>query len=488
MFGRARRALERARDQGASYADIRIRQSAHEGVHVKNGVADAVERDESIGFGVRVIADGAWGFASSNTITDDELERVADLAVQIARASARLQPQPVKLAPLDPVVQQWTAPVKEDPFAVPMDEKTRILLEANRLAREVPGVRVAECFYNAFRTHQWFASSEGSEIEQERTECGGGMKITATGNGEVQTRSYPASLEGLHQLAGFEVIRELDLPSHAEETAKECVALMDADPCPSGQMDIVLEASQMALQVHESCGHPTEADRAFGMEAAFAGNTFLTPEQRGTFRYGSEHVTIRADATAPRGLGTFAYDDEGVPAHAFSLIDHGIFTHYLSSRETAAALGLPHSAGAMRASSWNRLPLIRMTNINLQPGDFTLDELIRDISHGLYLVTTKSWSIDDVRLNFQFATEVGYEITDGSLGRVLRNCTYQGITPEFWGSCDGVGTPDEWRMWGTLRCGKGEPPQSMHVGHGTAPARFRKVRVGIYESTSEGKE
>ncbi len=479
MFDLARRALDRARRHGAVYADVRVIRSAHEAVHVKNQTVDAVDVDESGGFGVRVLVDGGWGFASSNNLTPEELDRTADLAVQIARASARIQAQPVTLAPVTPVTQRWESTLREDPFAVAMDEKSRILIEATRLAQQNPGIRVAECFYNAFRTQQWFASSEGSEIEQTRTECGGGMELTATGNGEVQTRSYPASLEGLHQLAGFEVIRGLDLPGHAEETAQECVALVTADPCPSGEWDIVLESSQVALQVHESCGHPTEGDRAFGLEASFAGNTFLTPDKRGAFRYGSDAVTIVADGASPHGLGTMAFDDEGVPAQSYPLIDRGIFANYQSSREIAAQLGLPSSSGAMRASGWNRLPLIRMTNINLQPGDFTLDELIRGVKRGLYLKTTKSWSIDDVRLNFQFATEAGYEITDGSLGRLLRNSTYQGITPNFWGSCDGVGKQSEWTMWGVLTCGKGEPMQSVHVGHGAAPARFRKVRVGI---------
>jgi len=479
MFDLAQRALDAARAAGADYADVRLQERREQALRWRNGAQQESHDTEGFGVGVRVLVDGAWGFASGNDLRPAAIETVAQRAVEVGRASAQVAHDPVRLAATVPVRARWTSPCREDPFTVTFDEKAAILREAERLLRQVGGVRATSATFQAFRTHQYFASSDGSEIEQTRTECGAGMMATASGNGETQQRSFPMRWEGLYQLGGFEVIREIDLPGNAEQTAREAVALVNADPCPTDQLDLVIDGSHMALQVHESCGHPTEADRAFGMEAAYAGNTFLTLDKRGAFRYGSDAVTIVADATSARGLGTFAYDDEGVPGQAYPLIDRGLFANYLSSRETAPRLGLTDSSGAMRASGWNRLPLIRMTNINLNPGDFTLDELIRGVKRGLFLATTKSWSIDDVRLNFQFATEVGYEIRDGSLGRLLRNCTYQGITPEFWNTCDGVGNRNEWRMWGTLRCGKGEPSQSMHVGHGTAPARFRGVRVGI---------
>jgi TldD protein len=233
------------------------------------------------------------------------------------------------------------------------------------------------------------------------------------------------------------------------------------------------------LQVHESCGHPIELDRALGTEAAFAGTSFLTTDRLGSFRYGSEKVNIRIDSTSPSGLGTFGWDDEGVPASEGWAVKDGVFVGYLMSRETAAALGRP-SNGTMRADGWARLPLIRMTNVSLMPGDAgTLADLIADTDDGIFMETNRSWSIDDRRLNFQFGTQIGWEIQGGKLGAMLRNPTYTGITPEFWGSCDAVCSPSEWKMWGTPNCGKGQPGQVGHTGHGAAPARFRNVRVGV---------
>jgi TldD protein len=241
---------------------------------------------------------------------------------------------------------------------------------------------------------------------------------------------------------------------------------------------VILDGSQLALQVHESCGHPTELDRALGYEASYAGTSFLTLEKRGSFRYGSPLVNIYADATIPGALGSFGFDDEGVPAQRSALIQNGIFVGYLTSRETASTLG-ERSNGTMRADGWNRIPIIRMTNINLEPGDWELDDLIADTDDGIYMAVNKSWSIDDKRLNFQFGTQLAYEIKQGKLGRMLKNATYTGITPDFWGSCDAICSARHWRIWGLPNCGKGQPSQSAHVAHGAAPARFRNVRVGV---------
>jgi TldD protein len=475
------RALNTARSHGATYADIRIVRTERESIQLKNGTVGALSLGEEGGFGVRVIADGAWGFASSSILTPDEVDRVAALAVQIARASARVVRAPVNLGP--PLQERGTyrTPVERDPFAVSLEEKLALLSAADENMRRVQGIMVAESTFQALRIRKTFASSEGSDLEQELTEVGCGIVATAVDReaGEVQTRSYPNSIGEHWGGIGFELVTSVDLPGNAERIAEEAIALLSAKPCPAGQMTVVIDSAQMALQVHESCGHATELDRAMGMEASFAGTSFLTTDRLGTFRYGSEAVSITADGTTPGGLGTFGWDDEGVPAQRSPLIQNGLFVGYLMDRETAASIGRTSNATS-RADGWNRIPMIRMSNVNLEPGSGgTLEDLIGGVDDGIYFGTNRSWSIDDKRLNFQFGTEIAYEIKGGKLGAMLKNATYTGITYEFWNACEAVGGPESWQLWGTPNCGKGEPMQVAHVGHGAAPARFRNVRVGV---------
>jgi len=471
-------AVARARKAGATYADARALVTREQRIHTRNGAADALTDSSEQGIGIRVIANGAWGFAATAAPSAAEVEGTADLAVQIAKASATLSYEPVALAPQAAAHAEWTSPFEADPFAVPLKQKLALLLDADKLMREVSGVRVAIGELTFVREEKWFASTEGADIHQTRTQSGGMIQAMAEGDGEVQRRSYPSSLDGQNGNRGWELIEAVDLVGNALRIAEEAVALLTADPCPAKTTTLILEGSQLALQVHESCGHPTELDRVFGTERSFAGTSFLTPEKRGELRYGSPIVNLYADATIPGALGTFGYDDEGVLAQRVDLVKEGVFVGYLSSRETAARLGLT-SGGAMRASGWNRVPIIRMTNVNLAPGDSSLEQMIRETDDGIYAATTKSWSIDDLRLNFQFATEIAWEIRNGQLGRMLRNTTYQGVTPEFWGGCDAIAGPDEWQPWGVVNCGKGEPMQVMWVGHGVAPARFRNVRIGV---------
>ncbi|MEN6371691.1 MAG: TldD/PmbA family protein [Armatimonadota bacterium] len=480
--------LQKAKDLGASYADVRIVRTKNEAINVKNGKVDALAGSDDYGFGVRVIVDGAWGFSSSFVVSPEEGERVAAEAVRIARASARVKKSDVKLAPVEPAEGKFKSDWKTDPFEVPLEDKINLLLEADKIVREQPEVKISEGSMDFYRFDSTFASTEGSYIEQTKIESGAGITATAIEAGEMQRRSYPGSFGGDYASQGYEFVESWDLTAHAEETAKSAADLLKAPQCPSDRRDLILEGSMLALQVHESCGHPVELDRVFGTEASFAGTSFLTPEKLNNFRYGSDEVNIVADATAPGGLGTFAYDDEGVPAQCVDVVKEGIFSGYLSSRETAAQLGLNASGGAMRADGWSRIPIIRMTNVNLKPGDWTLDEIIKDTKKGIYAEMVQSWSIDDKRLNFQFGTEVAYEITDGSLGRMLKNPTYTGITYEFWRSCDAVAGKDEWHLWGVPNCGKGEPGQTAHVGHGVAPSRFKNVRIGVMESPSGESE
>jgi TldD protein len=472
---------------GATYADVRIVEHHEQTVGVKNGVVESLSETEDHGFGIRVIAGGAWGFASSAVLGQAEVERVAALAVEIARASALARREPVDIGPPVASTGTYRTPVQIDPFSVPVEDKIGLLLEADSHMRSVAGVKVARSTVVCLRERKTFANTEGAFTEQEIIETGGGIVALAVGDGEVQQRSYPNSFGRDQRTVGWEYIQQVDLPGHAERIASEAVALLTADPCPSTVTTLILGPTQLALQIHESCGHPTELDRVFGTEAAFAGTSFLTPDKLTTLRYGSPVVNLTADATLPGGLGTFGWDDEGVPAQRVELVREGLFVGYLTSRETAAQLarlkrraaGRARSGGAMRASGWNRIPLIRMTNISIEPGAWTFDDLIADTDDGLYMETNRSWSIDDKRLNFQFGTEIGYEVKGGKLGRLLKNCTYTEVTPQFWGSCDAVCNRDHWQVWGTPNCGKGQPSQIAHTGHGAAPARFRDVRVGV---------
>jgi TldD protein len=472
-------ALDAAQRAGAGYADIRITERETESLTVKNGALEAADSNLSIGFGVRVLVNGAWGFAGSGVMTRPEVERVTREAIDIARASGLASGPPVELDDTPPQVDRYQTPVQEDPFAVSIDDKLRILFEADAAMASVAGVSVREGTIEAGRERKTFASSEGARIEQELTEAGAGIEATAVNDNESQARSWPNSAGGQHVTGGFEAVRGMDLPGNAQRMGEEAVALLDAEDCPSGAMTLVIDSAQMALQVHESCGHPIELDRVLGMEASFAGTSFLTLDKLGQLRYGSELVNIDADATAAGGLGTFGYDDEGVPAQNVPIVSAGDFVGYLTSRETAPIIGR-RSMGSSRASGWNVIPLIRMTNINLRPGEAgTLQDLIADTDDGLFVSTNRSWSIDDRRLNFQFGTQVGWRIRNGKLGEMIKNPTYTGITPHFWGSCDAICDPSEWRLWGVPNCGKGEPMQTHRVGHGARPARFRNVQVGV---------
>jgi TldD protein len=473
------RALDAAERGGAGYADVRVAERETEGLTVKNGALEAATSNVSAGFGVRVLVDGAWGFSSSSHLEPEEAERVTREALEIARASATNGGEGVELDGTPPITDTYRTPVDEDPFAVSLDDKLRILMDADAAMARVAGVAIREGNLSAGRERKTFASSAGAWIEQEIVEAGGGIEATAVNESEMQQRSYPNSFGGQMVTGGFEAVRALALADHAEEMAELAVALLDAPQCPAGEMDVILDSTQVALQIHESCGHPTELDRVFGTEASFAGTSFLTTDKLDSLRYGSDLVHIDADATAPGGLGTFGYDDEGVPAQNVPLISGGILVGYLTSRETAPRIGR-NSMGSARAWMWSNIPLIRMTNINLRPGDAgSLEDLIADTREGIFMSINKSWSIDDRRLNFQFGDQAGWLIKNGKRTQLVKNPTYTGITPRFWGSLDAICGPDEWTLWGLPNCGKGEPVQTGHVGHGAAPARFRKVQVGV---------
>jgi len=482
MRNLAHSSLNVASLRGASYADARIVAQLSRTLTTKNGKVGSASDAESVGISVRVIADGAWGFAASEDLSQAGVEATAARAVEIARASARVKQHDIRMAPEPVVTADWTTPHAIDPFSISVEQNIDLLLKIDAELRSVAGVTLAETNLNFNREEQWFVSSEGSDIHQTKYSAGAGYAAYAFANNEIQKRSYPNSYGGQWQNKGYELIEELKLVENARRIAEEAVALHAAEQCPEGTFDIILDSSQLGLQIHESVGHPIELDRVLGMEANFAGTSFLTLDKLRTLRYGSEWVNVVADARQEHGpgLGTFGFDDEGVAAQCTPIITNGLFTGYLSSRETAHTIGATRSGGTLRAEGWNRLPMIRMTNISLLPGErpLTLEQLIADTDRGILMQTNRSWSIDDKRFNFQFGCEIGWEIKKGKRARLLKNPSYSGITTEFWNSLDAICSRDEWTLWGTPNCGKGQPQQVMGTGHGAAPSRFRNVKVG----------
>jgi TldD protein len=471
-------ALDAASAAGASYADSRAVETRTEAIAVRGPTVEAVDASDSAGFGVRVLVDGAWGYAASALLEVAEARAVALTAVQVARASASASRHPVELVPEPVHVDIWSTPVRRDPFSVALEDKLALLTGAAEAMERVTGVHVAHAGMDLLRSVTRLHTSEGTRLVQTIIHSGAGIEATAVDEHDTQTRTYPGARGGFAS-GGYEVIEDLDLLGAAERTAEEAVALLRAPECPDEIATLVLGGNQMMLQVHESVGHPTELDRVLGIEAAFAGKSFVTAADAGGLRYGSELINITADATTPGGLGTFGYDDEGVAAQSIDLVRAGVLVGFQTSRETAALVGAARSNGTMRAEGWENFPIIRMTNINLLPGEGTLEDLIADVDHGFYMETNRSWSIDDRRENFQFGCEVGYEIRNGRLARLVKNPRYTGNTPVFWKSCDALAGASEWRMWGTPNCGKGQPGQTMRVGHGTVPARFIGVQVGV---------
>ncbi len=478
MLDVARSAVEAAVRAGADYADARVGTDLTEGITVRNQEMEGIDRSESTGLGVRVLVNGRWGFAATARIDEPEIEHAAGTAVQIARAAARLPGEAVQLSPVEPVTGSWRSPMTEDPFTIPLEEKVALLMEATRRMQGVPGVTFAEGGIDLFRRSTWFASSEGAAIDQVTTQSGAGIEATAIADGEVQRRSFPNSFRGHVKASGYEHIRTLGLVEEAERTATQSVELLSAPDCPTAVTTLIIDSGQMELQVHESIGHAVELDRVLGMEEAYAGSSFVSPEDRGHLRYASPLVSITADASLPGGLGSFGWDDEGVPAQRTPIIVDGVFQHFISSRETATRIG-ETSQGAMRADGWQHLPLIRMTNISIEPGEGSLADIIADTQDGIYMCTNQSWSKDDKRVNIHLGCEIAWRVQDGKLTTMYRNPNYAGITTEFWGSCDAVAGREEWTLWGTPNCGKGQPPQTGRVGHGTSPARFRDVQVGV---------
>jgi TldD protein len=478
MKEKLKEVIDWLRHKGMDYGDCRYVRRESESIAVADGKVEGMSRNLDTGVGIRVIVDGAWGFAATAVLSPAELKKTAEKAIQIAKASAITLRDKVKLAEQEAFIDYYKTPCTKDPFNISMDDKLNLLVKSCDELHEAKEIKKAEASMRFFKTNKLFISTEGAEIEQDIIESGAGYEVLAVKGKEVQKRSYPNSHGGDFATRGYEFIEEMDLLGQTARVREEAVALLSAESCPDTTATIIITGSQMALQVHESNGHPTELDRVLGTEISLAGGSFMTLDKFRKLKYGSEIVNITADATIPGGLGSFGYDDEGVKAQRTPIVDKGLFIGYLTSRETAPVIG-ERSNGTMRADGWNRIPLIRMTNINLEPGDWKFEDLIADTKSGILLDTNKSWSIDDKRLNFQFGVEIAWEIKNGKLGRIYKNPVYTGITPEFWNSCDAICNKDYWHIWGVPNCGKGEPMQTAHVAHGTSPARFKNIKVGV---------
>ncbi|HEY8039495.1 MAG TPA: TldD/PmbA family protein [Polyangiaceae bacterium] len=465
---------------GVRYAEVRFVDDGGERLRVRDGRPEQVTAEASRGVGVRVLGSKTWGFACSAEVTEEALLAAAARACAIARASSVIARAAVAFPEQPASRGRYATPVAVDPFAVPLETKLALLDGPVRALRAGDArLASAEAWMDWTRQHKRLLTTEGTDVTQSFTYGACGMHVFARGDdGVSQRRSYPTWQGGDGFQAGWERVSALDLAGSVDRVRAEALELLSAPPCPAGTRNLLLESSQVGLQIHESCGHPTELDRALGSEISLAGGSFMQPPMLGKLRYGSALVTLVADATSPGGNGTFGWDDEGVPAGKRALVDRGLFVDYLSSRETAAALGRA-STGTMRADGWNRTPIIRMVNVSLEPGDAgSLEDLVAATDDGILMATDKSWSIDDLRLDFQFSCEVAWEVKHGRRTRLLRDPFYTGLTPRFWGSCDAVCGPADWRLWGITSCGKGDPMQIMHVGHGAAPARFRDVTVG----------
>jgi len=473
-------AIDAAKTLGAQYADVRVINNRREGLYLRNGTPGNLQFGESFGAGIRVLVNGAWGFASTNQVSNASLKETAQRAVQIAKASAQVKKQDVRLAPKPAIEDFWGTPFTIDPFKVSLEEKLGLLAKIDALLRKKPEIKVASSSLQFAREKQWYMDTDGSFIVQDLMRSGCGFSATAVGNGDCQIRSYPQSWGGNHKAMGYEIVAAYDLLGNAERIRDEAVALLTAPECPSGKKDLILDGPQLALQIHESVGHPNELDRVLGFEANYAGRSFMVPElHKGPFKYGSEIVNLVADCTVPGGLSTFGYDDDGVRAERFHVVQNGIHKNWFTTRETAPLVGNETSNACNRADGFNNIPITRIPNLSLMPGTWTYEDLIADTKDGIIMEVNKSWSIDQMRRNFQFGTEIGRVVKNGKITGIVKNPNYQGDTPVFWGNCDAICNQDHWDLWGVINCGKGQPGQTAEMSHGGAPTRFRNVEVGI---------
>jgi TldD protein len=475
-------ALNVARQKGAQYADIRINRTLQNSVTTREKRVVDVTNAESYGFGVRVLVDGSWGFAASSTIDKASVERITARAVSIAIANRAIQKNRISLVPVEKYPDvKFATPVKRDPFTVPLSEKADYLLKVNAEAGKVKGP--GPIFVNSrmffTKEEKYFASTEGSYIEQVLIRSWPSFDVTSINQatGRFEQRSSLGSPAG----KGYEVVDEYDLIREAPIAAEQAVQKHTAKAVEPGRKDLVLHPTHLWLTIHESIGHPTELDRVLGYEANYAGTSFATRDKLGTFQYGSKLINIKGDKTQDGGLATCGWDDDGVKTKSWDIIKDGVLVSYQTVRDNAAIIKLKESHGAAYADSWSSVSFQRMPNVSLQPAsgssNISADDLIADVKDGIYIEGDGSFSIDQQRYNFQFGGQVFWEIKNGKKVGLLRDVAYQSRTPDFWNSCDGVGSKEHYKMGGSYFDGKGEPGQVNAVSHGCPPARFRRVNI-----------
>jgi TldD protein len=470
-------ALSTAKRLGVTYADIRINRYRNEAIATREQQVQNVSRGQNFGFGVRVLYKGTWGFASSRSVTPADVRRITRQAVEIARANSLYQRKRISLVPVEKVVTTWKSAFEKDPFEVSIDDKIQFLLSLNQSAMKTQGVSFVNSFMSFVNEQKFYASTDGSRIEQYIIRVDPSFSVTAVNraNGDFQSRN---ALGG-PQAMGYEYIEKYDWKREAQQAGEEAVMKLKAKAVEPGKYDLVLHPSHLWLTIHESVGHPTELDRSFWMEANYAGTSFLTPDKIGKLQFASKIMNFVADRTQPAGLATVGYDDEGVPAQRWHLIKDGMFVDWQTTRDLAAMAGQKKSYGCNHGDSWGSISFPRMPNVSLQPGpdNTSLDDLIAGVEKGILIYGDGSYSIDQQRYNFQFGGQVFWEIKNGKRGEMLRDVAYQSRTTDFWNSCDGLGGQSTYELGGSFSDGKGEPGQLNAVSHGCPVARFRQVNV-----------
>ena len=474
-------ALNAARDAGASYADARVGRYRRQFVGTRERQVTGVNDSESYGIGVRALVNGSWGFAATSEMTRQAVQMAAREAARIARAARNAQKRPVELAPVQPVVGTWRTPVQIDPVDVTIEDKVSLLLAANEAALRAKGVRFVQSGMALLREEKTLATTDGTFTVQTFVRVGPQFTATATAPGDFQSYTHEIAPRG----SGWEYITGLNMPGNAEEWASFAVQKLSAKSVEVGRYALILDPTNLWLTIHESIGHPTELDRAVGYEANYAGTSFIAPpaEMIGKLKYGPEFMNVQADRTQPESLSRTAWDDEGVPAEQWLLIERGVFKDYQTTRDQAAWIanltGVRRSHGCSFADSWSSVQFQRMPNVSLLPGerDITIDDIIADTPKGIVIRNRGSWSIDQQRYNFQFSGQLAYEVRDGKIVGMLKDVAYQARTPEFWNSMDMIGGQRSYWLGGSFGDGKGEPSQSNSVSHGCPAARFQNVNI-----------